>query len=410
MIEVQDELLEGLNDAQRQAVMHQGSPLLILAGAGSGKTRVLIHKIAHLIHCRNVSPHNILAVTFTNKAAGEMKARMGRLLALDDGQSLWRDLWMGTFHAIGLRIVRQHAPKLGYGGDIVVYDSNDQVDVIKSCLKTLGWDKKTISPSAIAGFINRVKCDAPKQADATSTGSTYFEKQALEVYALYQTHLKKNLALDFSDLLIKPLELFERHGNVLDQYQDRFRYIFVDEYQDTNSAQYQFLKAVAGKGAELCVVGDEDQSIYRFRGADIQNILQFKEDFPDATIIRLEQNYRSSQNILYAANAVVKNNLQRLGKTLWSENPSGEPIALYTAHDDRDEAAYVVRQIQARSRQRVPLDEIAIFYRTNAQSRVFEEECRRHNIPYRIYGGLNFFERREVKDIIAYVEKRISSS
>lgn len=395
-------LLVGLNDVQKSAVIHEGSPLLILAGAGSGKTRVLIHKIAYLIREKLVAPHHILAVTFTNKAAGEMKHRMERFLPSGSAAAVWQGLWMGTFHAIGLRIIRQHAPKLGYGGDVVVYDTHDQVEVVKTCLKTLGWDKKSISPSAVSHFINRVKCDAPDGAAPKDLASSYFEKQAIQVFALYQEHLQKNQALDFSDLLIKPLELFEKYPAIIAQYQSRLKYIFVDEYQDTNKAQYEFLKALGGGGAELTVVGDEDQSIYRFRGADIQNILQFKRDFPDATIIRLEQNYRSTKTILHAANNVVKHNEQRLGKNLWSDNADGEKIVVFTARDDREEANYVVDEI-ARLTSRVPLDQIAIFYRTNAQSRVFEEALRRANIPYRIYGGLNFFERKEIKDLIAYL-------
>ena len=288
-------LLNGLNQTQREAVTHTGSPLLILAGAGSGKTRVLTHKIAYLMRDLNVPPHQILAVTFTNKAAGEMKERVSHLLGMAEHPALFSQLWIGTFHSIGLRILKQYAERVGYGSDFVVYDSHDQLEAIKACMKNMPIDTSKFTPSAIAAFINRSKCSALNAREMANQPLSYFDQECLKVYIVYETFLMKNNGMDFGDLLTKPLTLFKDHPDILALYQKRFRHIFVDEYQDTNAVQYQFLKLLSTPETELSVVGDEDQSIYRFRGANIQNILSFQEDFPNADIVRLEQNYRSTQ-------------------------------------------------------------------------------------------------------------------
>ncbi len=396
-------ILAHLNASQREAVTYPGRHLLILAGAGSGKTRVLTHRIAHLVGEGRISPDSILAVTFTNKAAYEMRSRIARLLELRDDSSFWHTLWVGTFHAMGLRLLRAHNREAGLRSDFVVYDSDDQLSALKTCLKAKDLDDKQFSPSAVAAQINRLKCDAVSPVQFSNRPLSFFEKQVAELYAAYETTLSQNNAVDFGDLLARPLALFRTHPDILLQYQSRFRHIFIDEYQDTNRAQYELVRLLsAGEGVSLCVVGDEDQSIYRFRGADIDNILSFQKEFPNVNIVRLEQNYRSTETILRAANALVSHNMQRLGKTLWSENGAGDKVVLYRGDSDREEARFVVSEL-IRLKRDIPLDQVAVFYRTNAQSRVLEEELRHFRIPYRIYGGMRFFERREVKDILGYL-------
>lgn len=397
-----DNLLKSLNDVQREAVQHvEGPALCLLSAAGSGKTRVITHRIAYLIKHHRISPFRILAVTFTNKAANEMKERLDTLL---EGR-VSRDLWVATFHATCARILRQEIDKLeGYTRVFTIFDTTDQAVVVKEALKKLGFEDKRYNPRAILSHISRAKNDLLKPTAYANIADNYFMEVVAQVYPIYQDLLRKNNALDFDDLLLFTLKLFEDHPDVLKDYQQRFRYILVDEFQDTNQCQYKIVRYLAEPQGNLCVVGDDDQSIYAFRGADIRNILNFEKDYGnDAKVFPLEQNYRSTQNILDAAWNVVRNNKYRKDKELWTENEKGDPVICYEAIDQNDEANYVVTQIETLHREGVDYADFAVFYRTTAQSRVFEEALRRGNIPYQIIGGLGFYDRMEIKDLLAYL-------
>lgn len=391
-----DDLLKELNPPQRQAVLHGEGPLLVFAGAGSGKTRVITHRIAHLVRVRGVPPWNILAVTFTNKAAGEMRARVGTLL----GGGL-RDTWIGTFHATCARLLRQHAVEAGLKKDFVIFDDTDQKSMVTRCVRDLNIDEKRFAPRAIQTRINNAKQDCIG-VDEYEPGD-YFEDQVAKVYRLYETKMAAATALDFGDLLFRIVRLLDREASITEALQRRFQYILVDEFQDTNFVQYRLLKLLTGPSRNLCVVGDDDQSIYRWRGADIRNILNFRKDFPDALVVTLEQNYRSTGNILSSAMAVVKRNRTRAPKTLWTENPAGEQLQLVTLADEREEAAFVVKTIRKELDAGRSHGDIAVFYRINALARVLEEALRIANVPYRVIGGMKFYERAEVKDLIAYL-------
>ena len=390
------DLLENLNPPQREAVLHGDGPLLVFAGAGSGKTRVITHRLAHLVSERGVRPWQILAVTFTNKAAGEMRSRVGGLL--DAG---FRDTWIGTFHATCARLLRQFADQAHIKSDFVIYDDMDQKSMVTRCLKDLNLDEKRIAPRAIQSKIEQAKrqCIA---ADEYEPGN-YFEDQVAKVYRLYEERMTAAGALDFSDLIFRMVRLLEREPMVLAQLQDRFTYVLVDEFQDTNHIQYRLLKHLVGERRCLCVVGDDDQSIYRWRGADVRNILDFERDFPGAKVVLLEQNYRSTSNILAAAMSVIKRNRTRAPKTLWTENPKGDLIKIVTLDDERAEASFVVDTVSKQLEAGRQAGEMAVFYRINAQARVLEETFRAANIPYRVFGGMKFYERAEIKDLIAYL-------
>lgn len=393
-------LLSKLNKQQREAAMCTEGPLLILAGAGSGKTSTMTHRIAYMIEELHINPYQILAVTFTNKAAGEMRDRVEALV----GEGL--NMWILTFHSACLRILRKHAEVLGYGTDFAVYDPTDQKTVAKNIIKELGLDPKKFKPAYFLGAIS--KCKEQKISPAEyqlENGDDYKEKCIYEVYFRYEKTLKKNNAMDFDDLLLNAVRLFEKDEAVLLEYQNRFRYIMVDEYQDTNTAQFELIRLLAGKYKNLCVVGDDDQSIYKFRGANIYNILNFEKHFPDAVTIKLEQNYRSTQNILNAANSVIANNVGRKAKTLWTANGEGEKIDFEQFDTAYEEADYVARDIASGVREgKYGYGDYAVLYRTNAQSRLFEERFIVSNIPYKIVGGVNFYARKEVKDLLAYLK------
>lgn len=391
--------LEDLNPVQRQAVEHREGPLLILAGAGSGKTRVLTYRIAHLI-AQGVEPWHILAITFTNKAAQEMRDRVYSLVGSEG-----RGLWVATFHSACVRILRSEIGYLpGYSRSFVIYDSGDQLALIKSCMKELNLDEKKFAPRAIESVISDAKNKLLTPEDFSHRAKDYFEQKAERVYELYQKKLLANNALDFDDIIMLTVRLFRENPEVLSQYQDKFRYILVDEYQDTNHAQYALVNLLAKKYRNLCVVGDDDQSIYMFRGADVQNILDFERDYPEAKTLKLEQNYRSTKSILQAANSVVQNNTERKEKSLWTENEDGQPIVYYVADNEHDEARYMGERIQRLLNvEGRKFNEFAVLYRTNAQSRVIEERFMKEGIPYRIFSGLKFYERMEIKDILAYL-------
>jgi DNA helicase II / ATP-dependent DNA helicase PcrA len=394
------EILKHLNPQQADAVKKTDGPVLILAGAGSGKTRVLTYRIAYLIMGKAIPPHNILAVTFTNKAAGEMKDRLEKIL----GQ-MARDLLLGTFHSIGLRILRKDGHSIGIDPNFIIYDDNDQFALVKLCMSELNINEKAFSPRAILSHINQAKNEVLSVNDYTLEAKDFFRQRAAHVYKLYQEKLRQNHALDFGDLICEPIRLFREAPHVLEKYQKRFNYILVDEYQDTNRAQYMLINLLSAIYKNLCVVGDEDQSIYGWRGADIKNILEFERDFPDVKIIRLEQNYRSTKNILAAANSVVAKNTKRIGKTLWTENLDGELVHYQMARDEHHEASLIYTKTEEiRKEHRLAYKDFAIFYRTNAQSRIFEEHFIRSGMPYNIVGGLRFYERKEIKDSIAYLK------
>ncbi|BCR06725.1 DNA helicase [Desulfuromonas versatilis] len=388
-------LLKGLNPPQRQAVTTTEGPLLILAGAGSGKTRTLTHRVAWLIQQCGVPPWQVLAVTFTNKAAAEMKERLERLL----GES--EPPWVATFHASCVRILRREIAVLGYSSDFTIYDDQDQERMLKQVLAELQISEKTLKPRAAAWAIDGAKNKGllPEQLD---TGDYYAELTA-KVYALYQKRLQQANALDFGDLLLLTVRLFDAHPEVLEKYRRRFRYLHVDEFQDTNQVQYRLIHQLAGGHGNLCVVGDDDQSIYAWRGAEIGNILGFERDYPGCTTIRLEQNYRSTRTILEAAGEVVAKNLGRKGKTLWTENPQGEKITLEPLPDDQEEARFVAAEIARLRQSGRHLRDVAVFYRTNAQSRSLEEALRGQGLPYVMFGGVKFYMRQEIKDILAYL-------
>ncbi|HWQ90009.1 MAG TPA: DNA helicase PcrA [Desulfitobacteriaceae bacterium] len=391
--------LEDLNPVQQEAVKYREGPLLILAGAGSGKTRVLTHRIAYLI-AQGVEPWEILAITFTNKAAQEMRERVGTLTG-----SAGRGLWVSTFHSACVRILRQEIGYLpDYARDFVIYDSNDQKAVIKTCLKECNLDEKKFPARAVGAVISEAKNKLWNPADFEERAADYFQEQVAKVYRLYHKKLKASNALDFDDLIMLTVILLRQNPEVLERYQERFRYILIDEYQDTNYAQYSLVKMLAGRYRNLCVVGDDDQSVYSWRGADIRNILDFERDYPEAKVLKLEQNYRSTQAILQAANSVVGNNLERKEKLLWTENPQGSPLIFYAADDEHDESRYVVERIQRlHNLEGRPFNDFAVLYRTNAQSRVLEERLMKEGIPYRIFSGHKFYERLEIKDLLAYL-------
>lgn len=393
-------LLDNLNKQQREAVEHTEGPLLILAGAGSGKTRVLTHRIAYLINEKNVHPSNILAITFTNKAAREMKERVQKLL---EGSY---DMWVSTFHSACARILRMEIEKLsGYKKNFIIFDADDQQKLIKECLKELNYNEKNFPPKEMLSAISKAKDQLMTPGKFMDRyGRDFRLKKVADIYALYQKKLMANNALDFDDILFKTVELFEYNPDVLQRYQQKFKYIMVDEYQDTNYCQYMLVNLLAKSHRNLCVVGDDDQSIYSWRGADIGNILNFEKDFPDAKVIKLEQNYRSTQTILDAANCVISNNFGRKKKRLWTDNGEGRAIVYYKAMDERDEADFIIGEIDRLAfQEQRSLNSFAILYRTNAQSRVLEEMCMARGIPYKIVGGFRFYDRMEVKDIIAYL-------
>lgn len=391
--------LQTLNTPQKQAVKQTEGPVLIFAGAGSGKTRVLTHRIAYLISEKGVPPFNILGVTFTNKAANEMKERIRQLAGKAS-----QDLNMGTFHSICAQLLRQEGHHLGFDRYFAIYDVDDQVRLVKQIMEQYHISSDIHNPRALQRTISNAKNAMILPEEYEKDASGIYEENTAKVYTVYQKELRKNNAMDFDDLLLKPLKLFEEHPKILAKYQKRYRYILVDEYQDTNRAQFEFVKALAWKHKNLCVVGDDDQSIYRWRGADVRNILEFEQTFPDCTVYKLEQNYRSTQRILSAATAVVKNNTTRAEKELWTEGGKGEKIGVVEAYDESHEAHQVLEQIQKETfSNKRTFNDFVILYRTNAQSRALEDAFRRQGIKYLIVGGTKFYERREIKDVIAYL-------
>jgi len=389
------DLLSSLNPMQQQAVLHDEGPLLILAGAGSGKTRTLIHRVAYLIAQRNVAPWRILAVTFTNKAAGELKERLQKLLGAGEAP------WVSTFHSSCVRILRREIEALGYSRDFVIYDDQDQEKLLKDCLRELDLAEESLTPRGAAALIDAAK-NRGISAESYDRNDVWHARVA-KVYEHYERKMRKANALDFGDLLVLTVRLFEEREDILNRYRERFYHVLVDEYQDTNRVQYRLTNLLASRYQNLCVVGDEDQSIYKWRGAEISNILDFERDYRDAKVIRLEQNYRSTGTILDAAGAVVAQNLRRKGKRLWTENPRGDKIIAARLEDDLDEARYVVSEIGRMFRSGTKLRDMAVFYRANSHSRSFEEALVRHQLPYAIVGGVRFFARAEVKDILAYL-------
>lgn len=390
-----------LNPPQQEAVYHTEGPLLILAGAGSGKTRVLTHRIAYLIDEKGVNPWNILAITFTNKAASEMRERVDKIVGFGS-----ESIWVSTFHSTCVRILRRHIDRLGFDTRFAIYDTEDQKTLMKEICRKLNIDTKIYKERSLLAQISHAKDEliTPDEIELNA-GGDFNKKKVAAVYREYQASLRKNNALDFDDLIVKTVELFQNCGDVLENYQERFKYIMVDEYQDTNTAQFKFVSLLASKYENLCVVGDDDQSIYKFRGANIGNILGFEHVFPDAKVIRLEQNYRSTKNILSAANEVIANNASRKSKTLWTENPEGELIHFRQFMNGYEEAEYVVGEISRAHRENgAKYKDCAVLYRTNAQSRLFEEKCLLANIPYKIVGGVNFYARKEIKDLLCYLK------
>lgn len=390
--------IEKLNPNQREAVLQSEGPLLILAGAGSGKTRVLTTRIAHLIEDCNVSPYQILAITFTNKAAQEMKLRLTKLVG-----EVANHIQVSTFHAFGLKIMRENYAYLGYDKNFVIMDSDDSLTLIKRILKELNYDPKQYNPVAIKNKISGCKNELMSPDRYEPFATSEYEKIVLEVYRKYEKMLKKNNAMDFDDLLILPIELFKSHPSVLEHYQDHYRYVLIDEYQDTNEAQYIVSKMMSAKYKNICVVGDPDQCIYSWRGANFRNILNFEKDYPNSKTIVLEENYRSTKNILDAANCVIKNNENRKEKSLLSQKGEGSKIKYIRSYDEKDEAHIIACEIKKLINQGEKGDEIAVLYRTNAQSRILEEELLKENLPYRVVGGLNFYSRKEIKDLMAYL-------
>jgi len=393
-------LIQGLNPQQKEAVLHTEGPLLVLAGAGSGKTRVLTHRIAYLIEEKGVSPFNILAITFTNKAAGEMKERLENLVG---PKAL--DTWTGTFHSCCVRILRREIERIGFNRNFVIYDTSDQETLMKDCLNQLQYNEKLFPPKMVLAEIGRAKDELiDPEKYAIMAGSDFRLSKIAKLYDLYQRKLKFNNALDFDDIIMHTLKIFSEYPEVLEYYQSKFKYILVDEYQDTNTAQYVLVSMLARKHQNVCVVGDDDQSIYGWRGANIRNILEFEKDFKGCRVIKLEQNYRSTSNILNAANNVIRNNHGRKPKTLWTKNGEGDKVQVFEALDEREEALYVANKIknEVRSGRRNYRD-FAVLYRINAQSRVFEDAFMKNGVPYKIIGGHKFYDRKEIKDIIAYL-------
>jgi DNA helicase-2/ATP-dependent DNA helicase PcrA len=396
-------LLSDLNSAQREAVAATEGPVLVVAGAGSGKTRVLTYRIAHLIRDLGVSPYSLLAITFTNRAADEMMQRVARLVG-----GVSRGMWVSTFHSACVRILRREAPKLGYRASFSIYDDLDSRRMVEFCVRDLGLDPKQYPPKRIAGAISKAKNELVDFESFAGNGSGPYHEAVAEVYQMYQQRLLEASAMDFDDLLMVTVELLGAFPEALDRYQERFRYVLVDEYQDTNHAQYHLVRMLGAKYRNVCVVGDSDQSIYAFRGADIRNILEFERDYQDAKVIILDRNYRSTQIILDAANAVISHNTGRRPKHLWTDLGIGEPITVYRAQDERDEAAFIAEEIATLEAAGRRHSDIAIFYRTHAQSRVLEEVLVRCRVPYQVIGGPKFYERREVKDALAYLRALVN--
>ena len=396
-------IYDTLNEQQREAVFHTEGPVLILAGAGSGKTRVLTHRTAYLIEEKGVNPYNIMAITFTNKAAGEMRERIDQLVGYGS-----ESIWVSTFHSTCVRILRRHIDRIGFDTNFTIYDSDDQKTLMKDICKRLNVDTKIYKERSLLAAISKAKDELvdPQEFSLRAAASGDFAKRKqAEIYREYQDALRRNNALDFDDLIVKTVELFKTDAQVLDYYQERFRYIMVDEYQDTNTAQFELISILARKYKNLCVVGDDDQSIYKFRGANIYNILNFEKHFPEAVTIKLEQNYRSTQNILNAANGVISNNMGRKRKTLWTDNEEGKKIGFKQFETGYEEAEYVAKDINACVKDgRYHYGDCAVLCRTNAQSRLFEEKFIVSNIPYKIVGGVNFYARKEIKDLLAYLK------
>ncbi|MFS0785868.1 DNA helicase PcrA [Shouchella sp. 1P09AA] len=395
-----ERMLEGLNPEQRKAVVHTDGPLLLMAGAGSGKTRVLTHRISYLLRHNQTPPWAVLALTFTNKAAREMKDRVAQLVG-----PIAEDIWISTFHSMCVRILRRDIDRIGYSRNFSILDSGDQLSVIKQILKAQNIDSKKFDPKAILGIISSAKNELKSAKAFAKTAEGMFDQVAADVYMEFEKRLKVNNALDFDDLIMKTIELFSDVPEVLEFYQRKFQYIHVDEYQDTNKAQYKLIKLMGDRLQNICVVGDSDQSIYKWRGADIQNILSFEKDYPDATVIMLEQNYRSTKTILQAANQVIGNNGNRKPKNLWTENDQGEKIAVYEAASEHAEAQFVVEKIKetAAKDSSFSYSDVAVLYRTNAQSRIIEEFFVKSNLEYNIVGGTKFYDRKEIKDVLAYL-------
>ena len=404
--------LSGLNERQREAVLHKDGPIMIVAGAGSGKTKVLTTRIAHLMAFHNINSFNILALTFTNKAAKEMKERVEKVL----GNTEARNLYIGTFHSVFARILRAEAPKLGYPSNFTIYDTDDAKGVVKTVVNELGLDDKLYKPTTVYNRISGAKNALVGPAEYAADYHIQQEDMRsnrpaiAQIYEAYSKRCFKNGAMDFDDLLIKFYELLKFFPDSLHKYQHKFKYILIDEYQDTNPAQYEIIKLLGAAHENVCVVGDDAQSIYSFRGATIENILQFQKDYDDVKVIKLEQNYRSSQNIINVANEVIKNNKGQIPKNLWTENVEGEKIRLVRTMTDNDEGKYVADTIQEQKlRNHYRNNDFAILYRTNAQSRAFEESLRRMNIPYTIYGGISFYQRKEIKDFVAYLRLLVNT-
>jgi DNA helicase-2/ATP-dependent DNA helicase PcrA len=396
------DLVASLNPSQREAVLHEHGPLLILAGAGSGKTRVIAHRMAHLIAERKAAPYEILAVTFTNKAADEMRERVTRLVGED-----CRQIWLSTFHALSARLLRREAPALGLARDFVIYDSSDQIAIVRQAIKALGYDEKQLQPRAALGRISQAKNRMETPAQLRAAGWSLRDQQVGKVFERYERALADAGALDFDDLLLRTVELFEKHPQIRDQYARRFRHVLVDEYQDTNRAQYLLIRFLSGQHRNLCVVGDPDQSIYRWRGADLRNILDFERDYTDVRVVKLEQNYRSTQVILDAASAVISQNRRRKDKRLWTDQRGGSLVRIVRAGDEIEEADFITRTIRGAQLQ-APDALSAVLYRTNAQSRAIEDALMREGVPYRIIGGVRFYERKEIKDTLAYLRLLIN--
>ncbi|HHY73727.1 MAG TPA: DNA helicase PcrA [Bacillus bacterium] len=398
-MQTSETLLSGLNPEQQAAVRATEGPLLIMAGAGSGKTRVLTHRIAYLLSEKDVAPWNILAITFTNKAAREMKDRVASIVG-----PTAEEIWISTFHSMCVRILRRDIERIGFNRNFSILDTTDQLSVIKKILKEKNIDPKKFDPKSILGSISSAKNELITPEEYAKSASDYYRKIVSEVYEVYQDRLKKNQSLDFDDLIMMTIQLFDRVPEVLEFYQRKFQYIHVDEYQDTNRAQYMLVKALATRFKNLCVVGDSDQSIYRWRGADIANILSFEKDYPNAKVIFLEQNYRSTKRILEAANMVIENNTNRKPKKLWTENDEGKRLVYYRGDSERDEAHFVAGKIKELvDSGKLSYQDVAILYRTNAQSRVMEEVLLKSNIHYNIVGGMKFYDRKEIKDLLAYL-------
>ena len=391
-------MLEGLNDKQKEAVLYNDGPLLIIAGAGAGKTKTLTTKIAYLIKEGITNPYNILAITFTNKAAKEMKDRVYELVG-----DVAKDIQISTFHSFGLKLLRENARLLGYDSNFVIMDSDDSLTVVKKIIKELGYDPKVYNPRAIRNKISSCKNEMIDPQEYLKYAVSDYEKTVQLIYSKYEKKLKKNNSVDFDDLLLLPIELFRKEPSTLERYQNLYKYVLIDEYQDTNEAQYILSKLISAKYKNITCVGDDSQSIYSFRGANYKNILNFEKDYKDAKTILLEENYRSTSNILDAANGVIKNNKQRKDKNLWTSRGKGEKIKYYRAYNEKDEAQYVIRKIKELVNKNTDYKDIAILYRTNAQSRILEEEMLKENMPYRVVGSFYFYSRKEIKDLIAYL-------